>query len=187
MHKNIEIALLVVSVLFLLVTIYTTQQREPHRQQFAFGQGQTTEPLVANKTTFRSIFDTFVFSESEGYGIYKERHSNVFKPGDEVIIYVEPVGYTYRTLTDENGTKLYSIEISADMTVTDKNGVDVGGEQDLPLIDVLSHHQNKELNADLSLTGTETLEPGDYILKWTVTDENSGKTFDIVKDFTISQ
>lgn len=39
----------------------------------------------------------------------------------------------------------------------------------------------------LSLTGTETLEPGDYILKWTVTDENSGKTFDIVKDFTIAQ
>ena len=186
MHKNIEIALLVVSALFLSVTIYTIQQ-EPHRQQFAFGQGQTTEPSVANKTTFRSVFDTFVFSESEGYGIYKERHSNVFKPGDGVIIYVEPVGYTYRTLTDENGTKLYSIELSADMTVTDKNGVDVGGEQDLPLIDVLSHHQNKELNADLSLTGTETLEPGDYILKWTVTDENSGKTFDIVKDFTISQ
>ena len=187
MHKNTEIALLVVSALFLSVTIYTIQQQEPHRQQFAFGQGQTTEPSVANKTTFSSLFDTFVFSESEGYGIYKERHSNVFKPGDEVIIYVEPVGYTYRTLTDENGTKLYSIEISADMTVTDKNGVDVGGEQDLPLIDVLSHHQNKELNADLSLTGTETLEPGDYILKWTVTDENSGKTFDIVKDFTISQ
>jgi len=73
------------------------------------------------------------------------------------------------------------------MTVADKNGVNVGREQDLPLIDVLSHHQNKELNADLSLTGTETLEPGEYILKWTVTDENSGKTFDIVKNFTILQ
>lgn len=58
-------------------------------------------------------------------------------------------GYTYRTLIDENGTKLYSIEISADMTVTDKNDVDVEGEQNLPLIDVLSHHQNKELNAAL--------------------------------------
>jgi hypothetical protein len=186
MHKNIEIALLVVSALFLSVTIYIIQQ-EPYQQQFAFGQGQTNGPSVTNETTFRSVFDTFVFSESEGYGIYKERHSNVFKPGDEVIIYVEPTSYTYRTLTDENGTKLYSIEISADMTVADKNGVNVGREQDLPLIDVLSHHQNKELNADLSLTGTETLEPGDYILKWTVTDENSGKTFDIVKNFTILQ
>jgi hypothetical protein len=187
MHKNTEIALLIVSALFLSVTIYTIQQ-EPYQQQFAFGQGQATEPSVANETTtFRSVFDTFVSSESEGYGIYKERHSNVFKPGDEVLIYVEPIGYTYRTLTDENGTKLYSIAMTADMTVTDKNGVNVGEQQDIPLIDVLSHHQNKELNADLSLTGTETLEPGDYTVKWTVTDENSGKTFDIVKDFTISQ
>lgn len=48
MHKNTEIALLVVSALFSSVTIYTIQQ-EPHRQQFAFGQRQTTEPSVANK------------------------------------------------------------------------------------------------------------------------------------------
>jgi hypothetical protein len=164
------------------VTIYTIQQ------QFAFGQGQASELSPANETTaFRSGFDTFISSESEGYGIYNEKHSNVFKPGDEVIIYVEPIGYTYRTLTDENGTKLYSIELSADMTVTDKNGANIGEQKDLPLLDVLSHHQNKELHGELSTTGTETLEPGDYTVKWTITDENSGKTFDIVKDFTISK
>jgi hypothetical protein len=187
MHKNIETALLIISALFLAVTIYSIQQQEPYQQQFAFGQGQASESSPANETTaFRSGFDTFVF-ESEGYGIYKERHSNVFKPGDEVMIYVEPVGYAYRTLTDENGTKLYGIELSADMTVTDKNGVYVGEQQDLSLLDVLSYHQNKELHGELSTTGTENLEPGDYTVKWTVTDENSGKTFDIVKDFTISQ
>jgi hypothetical protein len=57
--------------------------------------------------------------------------------------------------------------MSADMTVTDKNGANIGEQQDLPLLDVLSHHQNKELHAELSTTGTETLEPGD--VKWTVT------------------
>lgn len=188
MHKNTEIELLtVVSALFLSVTTCIIQQ-EPHQQQFAFGQGQTTEPSAANETTtFRSVFDTFVSSTPEGYGIYNERHSNVFNPGDEVIIYSEPAGYTYRTLTDENGTKLYNIEMIADMTVTDKNGANVGEQQDLPLVDLLSHHQNKEMHAEFSTTGTETLEPGDYTVKWTVTDENSGKTFDIVKDFTISQ
>jgi hypothetical protein len=187
MQKNVKIASLIVSALFLAVTIFTIQQQELDRQRLAFGQRQTAESVANETTTFRSVFDTFVSSTPEGYGIYNERHSSVFNPGDEVIIYAEPVGYTYRTLTDENGTKLYSIEMTADMTVTDKNGANIGEQQDLPLLDVLSRHQNKELHAEFSTTGTETLEPGDYTVKWTVTDENSGETFDIVKDFTISQ
>ena len=55
------------------------------------------------------------------------------------------------------------------------------------MTELISHHQNKVLYFDLSLTGTDTLEPGDYIVKWILTDENSGQTFDIVKDFTLSQ
>ena len=55
------------------------------------------------------------------------------------------------------------------------------------MTELISHHQNKVLYFDLSLTGTDTLEPGDYIVKWTVTDENSGQTFDIAKDLTLTQ
>jgi hypothetical protein len=54
------------------------------------------------------------------------------------------------------------------------------------MTELISHHQNKVLYFDLSLTGTDTLEPVDYIVKWILTDENSGQTFDIVKEFTLS-
>jgi hypothetical protein len=50
----------------------------------------------------------------------------VFKLGDEVIIYSEPAGYTHKTLTDENGTKLYGMKMTADMILTDRNGAEVG-------------------------------------------------------------
>lgn len=152
-----------------------------------FGQSQLADPSVANETKFRSVFDTFVSSEPEGYGVYTERPSNVFKLGDEVIIYSEPAGYTYKTLTDENGTKLYGMKMTADMILTDRNGAEFGRQQDIPMTELISHHQNKELYFDLSLTGTDNLEPGDYIVKWILTDENSGQTFDIVKEFTLSQ
>jgi hypothetical protein len=84
-------------------------------------------------------------------------------------------------------TKLYSIDMTADMIITDKNGADFSGQQDIPMTQLLSHHQNKELYLDLSITGTDTLDPGDYVANWKVTDENSGKTFEIVKEFTLLQ
>jgi hypothetical protein len=54
------------------------------------------------------------------------------------------------------------------------------------MTELISHHQNKELYFDLSLTGTDTLELGDNIVKWILIDENSGQIFDIVKEFTLS-
>ena len=87
----------------------------------------------------------------------------------------------------KNGTKLYGMKMTADMILTDRNGAEFGRQLDIPMTELISHHQNEELYFDLSLTGTDNLEPGDYIVKWTVTDENSGQTFDIVKDFTLTQ
>jgi hypothetical protein len=61
---------------------------------------------IAGKQTFRSAFDTFVSSEPGGYGIYEDKKSNVFKPGETFLVYVESLGYTYGTVTDEDGNTL---------------------------------------------------------------------------------
>ena len=101
MKENVRLILLGISVALFLFTIFAIQQDPP--QQFAAGQSQLNQSSAANETIFRSVFDAFVSSEPEGYGVYTERPSNVFKLGDEVIIYSEPADYTYKTLTDENG------------------------------------------------------------------------------------
>jgi hypothetical protein len=46
----------------------------------------------------------------------------MFKLGDEIIIYSEPAGYTHKTLTDENGTKLYGMKMTADMILMTEMG-----------------------------------------------------------------
>jgi hypothetical protein len=134
-------------------------------QQYTFGQENQTS-ASSNGETFRSQFDTFVASEPAGYGMYDEKESNVFAPGETFLLYVEPVGYTYGNITDENGTIL-------------------AGQEDLPLSNLISHHQNKELMLQMSIDQTSPFPSGDYVLRYTFTDENSGESFDIEKNVTV--
>src|SRR5438045_3874313 len=41
----------------------------------------------------RAVFEK---QRAEGFGMYQERPSNVFKPGEKLIAYVEPVGYGWK-------------------------------------------------------------------------------------------
>jgi hypothetical protein len=50
------------------------------------------------QSNFSSEFATFVIPNSvNGYGIYDEHRSNIFKPGEPIVLYVEPIGFTYKT------------------------------------------------------------------------------------------
>ena len=112
-------------------------QHQHQQQQLAFGQAP--EESAAGQQTFRSAFDTFVSSESGGYGIYEDRKSNVFKPGETILLYVEPLGYTYGTVTDEDGNTLYTINFTLDFIISDKNENVLGGQEDLPVSNIVYH------------------------------------------------
>ena len=58
---------------------------------------QVTSPTNSNNS-FYSAKDLFVVSKPQGYGIYNERNSNVFQPGEDIILYLEPVGFVYKNL-----------------------------------------------------------------------------------------
>jgi hypothetical protein len=153
-------------------------------QQYTFGQENQTS-TSSNGETFRSQFDTFVSSEPAGYGMYDEKKSNVFVPGETFLLYVEPVGYTYGNVTDENGDQLYTMNFTADFTISTPNGTILAGQEDLPLSNLISHHQNKELMLQMSIDQTSPFPSGDYVLRYTFTDENSGESFDIEKNVTV--
>ena len=194
MNPTVIVMLLAISIsgISLPLAYATTDAKDPgassqEQQQLVFGQLQDNELTNEDEQTFRSGFDTFVLSDPVAYGVFEERNSSVFKPGEEVLLYVEPVGIRYKNTTDENGNKLYSLNMTADLIISDKDGSIVGGEQNIPLTNFTSRHQNKEIELDLSLTGNEALDPGDYMLKWIVTDQNTGKSFEIEKGITITE
>jgi hypothetical protein len=153
-------------------------------QQYTFGQANQTS-ASSNGETFRSQFDTFVSSEPSGYGMYDEKESDVFAPGETFLLYVEPVGYSYGNVTDENGDQLYTMNFTADFTISTPNGTILAGQEDLPLSNLISHHQNKELMLQMSIDQTSPFPSGDYVLRYTFTDENSGESFDIEKNVTV--
>ena len=143
-------------------------QHQHQQQHLAFGQ--TAEEPVSGEQTFMSAFE-----------------SNVFAPGETFLLYVEPVGYSYGNVTDENGDQLYTMNFTADFTISDPNGTILAGQEDLPLSNLVSHHQNKELMLQTTIGQTSPFPPGDYVLRYTFTDENSGKSFDITKDVTVQE
>ena len=155
----------------------------PQYQQYSFGQ--TNETSSSTEQTFASGFDTFVSSEPTGYGMYEERESNIFAPGETFLLYVEPVGYNYGNMTGENGEQLYTMNFTVGFTISTPNGTVLAGQEDLPLSNLVSHHQNKELMLQMTIDQTSPFPPGDYILRYTFTDENSGKSFDIQKEVTV--
>jgi hypothetical protein len=192
--NNIILKLAVIALSIVLLTgislvsalQITANEQVQHQQHLAFGQAPPEES-VAGEQTFRSAFDTFVSSEPGGYGIYEERKSNVFKPGETFLLYVEPLGYTYGTVTDEDGNTLYTMNFALDFIISDKNGNVLGGQEDIPVSNIVSYHQNKELNLDISIDQSSPFPPGDYIITYRITDENSGKSFDIRKDVTVQE
>lgn len=178
MHESKKIRLFI--AIYVLSAVIATSLLY---QQYSFGQ--TNETYSASEQTFRSGFDTFVSSEPEGYGMYDEKESNIFAPGETFLLYVEPVGYSYGNVTNANGDQLYTMNFTADFTISNPNGTVLAGQEDLPLSNLVSHHQNKELMLQMSIDQTSPFPPEDYVLRYTFTDENSGKSFDIRKDVTV--
>jgi hypothetical protein len=149
----------------------------------------TEQKSSTTNTTFGSALDLFVVPESVGgYGVYEEHKSNSFAPGEDIVLYVEPVGFSSKPVASNASSNetLYLMNFTADVVVTDTEGNVLGGAQDLPISEIVSHHQNKEVNLVIKLSQSQPFPDGDYKLEYTVHDVPSGKTLEIAKDVTIA-
>jgi hypothetical protein len=118
---------------------------------------------------------TFIAEPSTGYGLYKEKGSNVFKPGEKIITYVEPIGYGWKDIAGD----LYELNFVTDLTLTAENGDVVTDQKGFSKTVFQSHNQNMEFSMDFTLT-LDGVPAGKYTLEYTIHDM-SGKqvsTFD---------
>jgi hypothetical protein len=151
---------------------------------FSYAQAANSTKAKQNilNNTFHSGFDTFVVPGSvNGYGIYQSHNSSIFKPGEKIVLYMEPIGYSYKPIGS-----LFLMNFTGDVLISDKAGHVLTGFQNLPLSTLISHYKNKELTLTVSLTQTEPFPPGEYVLKYTIHDLPSGNSFDIIKNIRIA-
>ncbi|MDQ0474544.1 hypothetical protein [Labrys wisconsinensis] len=123
----------------------------------------------------------FVTARPSAYGAYVERSSNVFKPGEPLVTYVEPVGYLWK----ETAPDTYSFGILADFLVTSPSGDVLGGKEGFVRYVQESHYRNQELMLTLTLNLTGA-PPGKYIVKYTIHDVNSAKASTFQQPFEVA-
>jgi hypothetical protein len=154
---------------------------------------------VWNNTPFTSQFDVFVAEGTHlGYGIYREHvPANVFRPGETIVLYVEPVGFGHQPITDDTSTPdggnnssttsrtLYLINMTADYILSDSSGTELVTIEDLPAANLVSNRQNTEFSLTLTLSQEEPFPVGDYIVTYVVHDQVTGQSFEIDKTITI--
>jgi hypothetical protein len=155
-------------------------------QAMSLGAAKEQYLTVWNQTEFHIPFSTYVDPGFEtAYGVYEE-HSNIFAPGETMVLYLEPVAFGHQQMLDENGDTTYLMNFSADIIIADANGNEVATIQDLPIGSIMSQNQNTELHMTVTLTQDQPFPVGDYIITYIVHDQVSGESFQIEKTITIA-
>jgi hypothetical protein len=122
----------------------------------------------------------FVSARPESYGVYEERKSNIFKAGETLITYVEPIGYTWTANAD--GTYNYGVVV--DFLVKRSDGKVLGGQEKLLKFAKRSRVRNQELMLVLSLS-LDAIDPGEYLVEYTLHDDQSKKESKFAQNFTV--
>lgn len=123
---------------------------------------------------------TFISESPTGYGIYKIRETNVFKPEDELITYVEPLGYDWKPLPDG----LVNMGFDSDFTIRNEQGKIVAHQPNFAQSIVQNHHRAREFYIEFTLSISE-MPIGSYTLTYTIRDIASDKSTSFDQSFEI--
>jgi len=108
---------------------------------------------------------------ANGFGICEERKDNLFKPGEPIVAYAEPVGYGWK----DNGDGTFSFGFNVDLLVKTPDGKIVAGQEDFQRLELKSRARNKEFMLTLTLN-LEGAPPGDYVIEYKTRDITSSKS-----------
>jgi hypothetical protein len=122
----------------------------------------------------------FVTTKPNAYGAFEERPNNVFKRHEPLHTYAEPVGYLWKTV----GPDTYQFGLNVDFLILSPDGEVLGGKEDFLHYSQVSHERNTELMLNLELTLNDA-PPGDYIVRYTIHDQNSDKVSTFQQPFKI--
>jgi hypothetical protein len=138
------------------------------------------EAWKATPLTLRRAF--FTTEHPTGFGQYAERPNNVFKPGEKLISYAEPVGYGWKDIGD--GETIFGFKV--DLTIKNADGKILNEQKDFADLSLKSHAHNREFDVVLTLNLTG-VKPGDYMVEYTLHDIASDKTGSFTLPFKIAE
>ena len=123
----------------------------------------------------------FISRPADVYGDYAERASNVFKPGEKLVAYIEPIGYTWKANGD-----VYDFGVSVDFVVKSPEGKILAGQEGFGKFFKTSHAKLQEFMLTLTLS-VDGAPPGKYVLEYKIKDNGSDKSSTVALPFTIAE
>jgi hypothetical protein len=127
--------------------------------------------------TFRRAL--WVAEPPAGFGAYKPRETNEYAAGDQMIAYVEPVGFGWRKADD-----MWQTDLAADVTIKDNDGKEIYSQKDFQKLSLSSRVRNREFMTRFTFTLTG-LPAGNYTLETTLRDGVSSKSGSFTLPFVI--
>jgi hypothetical protein len=123
----------------------------------------------------------FVTASPDGFGIYDPRPDSVFKQGEKLIIYVEPVGFEWEPKDGLNHARLV-----VDLVLKDGEGTVVGEQESFGTFTFDSREQNMEIMAALTIDFTEA-PAGKYAAELKFNDKVGEKSASFELPFEIAE
>ena len=123
----------------------------------------------------------FVTEPAPIIGDWSERPSNVFKAGEVIHTYVEPVGYTWKPRGD-----MYDFGVNVDLVLKTADGKILGGQENFSHVKFSNHMKIQELMLNLNLS-PDGFPPGKYIVEYKLHDQGSEKVATFAQPFSISE
>lgn len=122
---------------------------------------------------FQAARNVLVKEKASGYGQFEPRTNNVYKAGEVIRLYLEPVGFAQKKVKDH-----YAVGLEADFAVTDSAGKIIGGQENFWRYETTSRNFLDDffVNLDFTFTG---LNPGAYEIKTVFRDLGSTKTLTV--------
>lgn len=138
----------------------------------AIGSVWEKSPLQFRKVLF--------VDSAEGYGVYAKRESPVFKKGEPLLVYAEPIGFAY----GKNALGNTEITLLVDFELQNDEGKTIYQKDDFVTIALPVRYHNREFNMTITVK-LSGLSAGKYAGKFHVRDKYSDKSGDFSLPFSI--
>ncbi|MEO5806340.1 hypothetical protein [Devosia sp.] len=120
-------------------------------------------------------------TEATGFGVYTEKADAIFKDGEPVTLYAEPLGFKFAKTDDDQN----SFGFNFDFKLKNPAGDVLSEKPDFLKTEMKSHSENHEFYVMLTLN-LKGAPAGDYVLEYTGHDLSSAETAEISVPFTLA-
>jgi hypothetical protein len=142
-------------------------------------QATAGDAAGARETLSQAVFVT---ATPTGYAMYEPKQGSVFKAGEKLISYVEPVGLTWKEASAEG--KLET-RFTVDLDLVTPTGEILASHKAFGDFTFTGYRRNQEIYATLTVD-VSGAPAGDYVLRFRFNDINSGKSASVDQPFKIA-